>query len=348
MSQTADLRVVQGGKVSHEGPACWTGKDFPVQRRWVRTLDTAMIAEIESDLRDALGHNLPFWRVDPVAYPLPRTAALIAEAYDDLESGSGFAVIAGWPVDRFSFEENRMAYALIGSHLGVNVVQNGAGDRLVEVTNKDKPYNEKSRGYHSDAYLPFHTDATKGEAIPVHIVGLMCLETAQQGGLSAIASAAALHRAIATERPDLLPVLERGFRHHRRGQHLLGESPLSIEPIPVFSYFDGELHCRYNRNPINWACKEGEVHSEQDTEALNFVDAVLARPDFPLSMELRKGDMQFIANYAILHSRTQYTDAPDRKRHLLRLWLNDPSSRRTTGDLLDRFSGPASRFYAKE
>jgi hypothetical protein len=335
-------------KVQTDDPALWTGRDFPVQRRWTRTLTAPMIAEIETALRDALGRNLAFWKVDPVTYPLPQTAPLIAEAYDDIENGCGFAVLAGWPVERFSFEENRMAYALIGSHLGVNVVQNGAGDRLVEVTNKDKPYNEKSRGYHSDAYLPFHTDATKGEAIPVHIVGLMCLEMAQSGGLSAIASAAALHRAVATERPDLLPVLERGFRHHRRGQHLPGESPLSIEPIPVFSRFNGELHCRYNRNPINWAQKEGEIHTAQDTEALDFVDAVLARPDFPLAMELQKGDMQFIANYAILHSRTQYTDAPGRKRHLLRLWLNDPSSKRTTGDLLDRFSGPESRFYARD
>lgn len=348
MAQNATLQTVPPAAASDPDPTLWTGRDFPVPRSWVRTLSPAMVAEIESALREALKRNLPFWKVERRDFPLPQTAPLLAGAHDDLEDGRGFAVLAGWPVDRFSFEENRMAYALIGAHFGTNVVQNGAGERLVEVTNKDKPYNEKSRGYHSDAYLPFHTDATKGEAQPVHIVGLMCLEAAESGGLSAIASAASLHRTVAEERPDLLPILERGFRHHRRGQQLPGELPLSVEPIPVFSVFNGALHCRYNRNPINWARKEGEIHTAQDIEALDFVDAVLARPDFPLAMELRKGDMQFIANYAILHSRTQYRDAPDRKRLLLRLWLYDRTSRRTTGNLLDRFSSPASRFQAKD
>src|SRR3546814_6244978 len=93
----------------------------------------------------------------------------------------------------------------------------------------------------------------------------------------------------------------RGFRHHRRGQHPPGESPLSVERIPVFSFWNGELHCRYNRNPIEWATKEGEVLTEGDRQALDYFDAVVARPGFALAMELERGDMQFIANFAILH-----------------------------------------------
>ena len=42
-----------------------------------------------------------------------------------------------------------------------------------------------------------------------------------------------------------------------------------------------------------------------------------------LSMDFRPGDIQVINNLATLHSRTGYTDFedPDRRRHLLRLWL---------------------------
>src|SRR3546814_1535263 len=171
-----------------------------------------------------------------------------------------------------------MAYALVAAHLGSIVVQNIKGDRIVDVLDKSLPYSAESRGYHSTALLPFHTDATKGEAAPVHIVGLMCLETAASGGLSAIASAAALHRTVAEERPDIMPILMRGFRHHRRGQHPAGESPLSIERIPVFSFWNGELHCRYNRNPIEWETREGEILTEKDRQALDYLDSVVARP----------------------------------------------------------------------
>lgn len=44
---------------------------------------------------------------------------------------------------------------------------------------------------------------------------------------------------------------------------------------------------------------------------------------FRCNMEFAPGDMQFVMNYSVLHSRTAYEDFDDldRKRHLLRLWL---------------------------
>src|SRR3546814_11552821 len=107
-----------------------------------------------------------------------------------------------------------MAYALVAAHLGSIVVQNIKGDRIVDVLDKSLPYSAESRGYHSTALLPFHTDATKGEAAPVHIVGLMCLETAASGGLSAIASAAALPPTVPRGRPHPLPIPTPGFPPH--------------------------------------------------------------------------------------------------------------------------------------
>ena len=40
-------------------------------------------------------------------------------------------------------------------------------------------------------------------------------------------------------------------------------------------------------------------------------------------MEFRPGDMQFVHNHQILHSRTDFEDwpEPEKRRHLLRLWL---------------------------
>jgi Taurine catabolism dioxygenase TauD, TfdA family len=46
-------------------------------------------------------------------------------------------------------------------------------------------------------------------------------------------------------------------------------------------------------------------------------------------MDFEPGDMQFLHNHTILHDRTAYVDwpEPDRKRHLLRLWLCPPNGR---------------------
>ena len=46
-------------------------------------------------------------------------------------------------------------------------------------------------------------------------------------------------------------------------------------------------------------------------------------------MRLEPGDMQFVYNHALLHDRTAFEDwpQPERKRHLLRLWLAPPGAR---------------------
>ena len=45
-----------------------------------------------------------------------------------------------------------------------------------------------------------------------------------------------------------------------------------------------------------------------------------------VDMEFRPGDVQFLCNHFVLHSRTGFVDwdEPERKRHLLRLWLGCP------------------------
>ena len=58
-------------------------------------------------------------------------------------------------------------------------------------------------------------------------------------------------------------------------------------------------------------------------EALDLLDSLADSPRIRLTMEFRPGDIQMLCNHWILHSRTSYVDwpAPERRRHLLRLWL---------------------------
>jgi len=48
-----------------------------------------------------------------------------------------------------------------------------------------------------------------------------------------------------------------------------------------------------------------------------------------VDIDFRTGDIQFLNNFVMLHTRRAYEDWPEaaRKRHLLRLWLADPSGR---------------------
>ena len=56
-------------------------------------------------------------------------------------------------------------------------------------------------------------------------------------------------------------------------------------------------------------------------------------------MELQPGDIQLVQNHTILHDRTAFEDyaEPERKRHLLRLWLSPPNARPLPEVFAERF-----------
>ena len=74
-------------------------------------------------------------------------------------------------------------------------------------------------------------------------------------------------------------------------------------------------------------------------EALDAVAELCKDPTFRLDMKLERGDMQFVNNYCVLHSRTAYEDHQEegRKRHLLRLWLRTPAFEDFPSALRDRY-----------
>ena len=53
----------------------------------------------------------------------------------------------------------------------------------------------------------------------------------------------------------------------------------------------------------------------------------------PIDFDLEPGQIQFVDNRALGHSRTAFVDYPDpaQKRHLVRLWLRDGGRRAYPG-----------------
>ncbi len=325
-----------------EDPSGWLSSDFTGRASWERRWSDAMLTEIRA-ATDAVRHLAPeaITRDD---FPLVVGKDLLAEVSVELDRGRGFAVIAGFPVDAYSREDALRAYCGVCSYLGDVVDQTSKRDRIIHVTDKGKPYSGNSRGYHSNSMLPFHSDGA-------YLAGLLCLETAHSGGESLLASSVSAYNEIVRRYPERVAALTRGFIHDRRGDHAPGENPVSPERIPVFGFYnDGLLHCCYNRNGIVWAQdKTGDKLTADEISALDAVDEVVQDPRFHVKMDMKKGDMQFLNNFVILHSRTEYEDHEDgRHRHLVRLWLDCPDGRRRGPTLLDLYTSSERRFKKYE
>jgi len=88
----------------------------------------------------------------------------------------------------------------------------------------------------------------------------------------------------------------------------------------------GRLTVFYQRQYIESARRFEDAMrlTPEHVRALDRFDALADDPEMHLRMRLEPGDMQFVYNHAQLHDRTAFLDwpEPERRRHLLRLWLS--------------------------
>ncbi len=319
------------------GFEAWKTLDVEGRDDWRFALDDAAAQCLVSTTRRAAADGLDVFDIVRERFVVPGAAELFSSIHEQVEQGLGFALLSGLPVGELDHPQNLLLACGVAAQVGEVVVQNYEGQCIVDVRDDQVPYSHTSRGYRSNALLPFHTDGAG-------LFMLSCLGQAEEGGETVIASAGAVYNAVLAERADVLPVLERGYFHHRRGQHDPGEPPLSPERIPVFSFHEGLLHCCYNRNPIEWVKHEGMELEDDEREALDVLDEILARPEMQLRLQLAPGEALFVNNFTVLHSRTSYRDGPGQRRHLLRVWMDDPDSRRIGQTLLDLYVPGTSRF----
>ncbi len=155
------------------------------------------------------------------------------------------------------------------------------------------------------------------------------LDTSKIGGKSRLVSAVAVHNIVASERPDLLQILCSAMPHDLRDEERAGRKPWCS--IPIFTTKGGRFVSRYIRRFVESTARFDDCPklTARQVEALNFVDEVLQRKGVALDLEFRPGDLQFINNCTVWHSRTAFYDwsDPQRKRLLLRLWIAHHDSR---------------------
>ncbi|MEZ5426821.1 MAG: TauD/TfdA family dioxygenase [Pyrinomonadaceae bacterium] len=307
-----------------EIPAAWIGEDIRREpNRWRWSLAEAEIAELERSAREFLAGGEDLLYLTPEKFPLPALQKKLHALRDALIRGMGFEVIRGIPVERLGEKLSSIIFFGIGSHIGRARSQNAGGDFLGHVRDVGADSRDpNTRIYQTSERQTFHTDSAD-------VVGLLCLKEARRGGRSLLVSAATVYNEFRRLRPDLLDCLFDAIATDRRGEVREGEKPFFT--IPVFSWHAGFLTVMYQRQYIDSARRfpEAPKLTARHIEALDLFDKLTDDPRLHFSMRLRPGDMQFVYNHNLLHDRTSFTDwpEPERKRHLLRLWLSVPDDR---------------------
>lgn len=309
------------------GRNAWLRSDF-APSDWIRYLSAQTLDELDAAIRAIRDQSKDLTSVTRADFPFSAFAEQSHSILDEINTGRGFVVLKGLPLERYSEQEAAMIYWGIGTHLGFPLPQNVKGDRLYSV--RDEGYKIAQdygavgvRFSKTTEGLHFHTDSAPAlMGNTPDTVGLLALKVAKTGGASALVSAQTAHNMMLRERPDYLERLYRPYHFDRRAELRPGEASTLL--APVFQCDGGELRVRYFRFYIPKGHElAGAPLTPADIEPLDYFEAVMNRPELQITFDMEPGDMQFVSNNFILHSRTAFEDyaEPGRRRHLMRLWL---------------------------
>ncbi|MEU6581571.1 TauD/TfdA family dioxygenase [Nocardia sp. NPDC046763] len=300
------------------GPAAWVPGDFSDPSLWTVSITADDTAELFAALGHARSTGKEMRVITRSDFPLDGLARKLADVSRELVFGRGFVVLSGFPIgDDIPRADVELMYWGLCAHLGIAVTQNGLGEIIVAVKNYRNGglSNTATRGYQTSEPLPFHTDSPD-------IVGLLCLTSSGEGGVSSLTSSMTIHNELVRNHRELLGLYYAGFYYDRRDEQASGERPYYRNS--VYAWHDGILTCRYYlRQFIESAHQRYGIEvSAVERLALDTFEAIANRPEFKLSMQIRPGDIQLLNNNVVVHARDAFVDSAEISRELLRLWLN--------------------------
>lgn len=305
-------------------PMAWRGDELKQGEGWIYKLSAEELAELE-ELGTRFVEDDPDLRtVSKDEYPVVACKEAVAEWGRQVDTKRGFVLVRGLRSHLYSDALSAAIYYILGLHMGEPMRLNEYGDLMDSVyatSDKmmDDPTAKSSKIRDS---LVYHSDSSD-------VVSLMCLRGAKQGGASCLVSGAQVFNEILRRRPDLAHLLLETYHWDWKRQD--SEAPSNTYTSPIIDLTDGVFSMYAGSTYIFTAQDYPGVPqlTEDQIEVIKLFDEIAYEPGVAIEMDFQPGDIQWLSNYAALHARQSFDDHPEpqRRRHLLRLWLHRKGDR---------------------
>lgn len=308
----------------------WRGDTLPVDAGKI-ALPAGVLQELEAIATSLDRDPLPLLVLRPEDFQLDEARAFMRRVKAQIDDDLGFAIVDRLPVDRWSLASTRAIWWLLASLVARPVAQKWDGTSIYDVTDLGKPPGNGVRPDVTNYEQNFHTDNSYNNE-PPHYVGLLCVRTAMEGGISGIVSFATAHEEMRKRHPELLDRLFKPFYFDRQREH--APDDVMITHHPMFERHGDKIVARLSRFQVTNGHKIAGVPLDNEgVAALEAFEAILNEPGLAARFHFEPGQMQLIDNRALGHKRTGFRDWPEagRKRLLVRLWLRDTGSRAYNG-----------------
>ena len=287
------------------------------------------MAELEAIVAEQRKAPVPTLVLLPEQFEMDACRKLMREVRQRLDESLGFVILDRLPLDRWNRQEVTDIYWLLGSLLEPPVAQEWSGKMIYDVRYDGQGYTADTRAALRPEGLDMHNDSSMGEA-PANYISLLCLQTARTGGKSSLSSAYAAHNHFMTKHPDLVERLYQPFYRDKQEY----QAPDANNWYPIFAIEDGGLRIRFNVRIIKRGYqKTGRVLDKAGSRAVEVLNEFLADPAHRHDFWMERGQIQILNNRIIVHGRTPYEDhdEPEKRRHMLRLWLRAGDRRQFRG-----------------
>jgi hypothetical protein len=314
-----------------EGPSAWVRPGVRPED-WRIELSPGCLDEIRRAVDELRAYPLPTVVLAPQDFALNACQEAMARARAILSSGVRFVIVDRLPLDEMTTNEATAIYWLLSSMIARPVAQKLDGTLTYDVldTGQEALPGSGVRPDKTNIEIRFHIDNAYNDTPPEY-VGLLCLRKAMSGCHSRFISFHTAHNQMLTRFPERLGRLYEPFWFDRQREFHPGESP--IFAAPVFEN-GAELKARFSVHQINsgYALRGEAVDAAGEASLAAMLD-IFEDETLSIDFDFEPGQMQFVDNRALGHSRTAFDDhpEPENKRHLARLWLRDHGRRAYPG-----------------
>src|SRR6516165_2152500 len=312
------------------GVSAWLGCDVRAEHYLVELSD-ACRAEICWAVDELRAYPLPTIVLRPDDFAMLACREQMARVRLILDHGVRFAIVDRLPLAEMDAAEATAIYWLLSSMVSRPVAQKLDGTMIYDVldTGQQALPGSGIRPDKTNIEIRFHNDNAYNDTPPDY-VGLLCLRQAQSGGHSRVISFHTAHNLLLARHQSQLERLYQPFWFDRQREYHPGEQP--IFAAPVFEKSEALARFSVHQMRGGYALK-GEPLDEDGEAAITAVLDLFDDDDLSVDFDLEPGQIQFVHNRALGHSRTAFVDHPeaDNKRHLVRLWMRDHGRRAYPG-----------------
>ncbi|KAB5551077.1 hypothetical protein GE09DRAFT_965280 [Coniochaeta sp. 2T2.1] len=305
------------------GDLAWDASALPSEEEMILTLTEDEIDEVKGAVQYFNQLGLYGSEVSASNFPLPTLGEKLLKSALDIHRGRGFAIIRGLDPKDFSLEDNLIVFLGVSSYIGSQRGrQDEDGNMLMHIRDAKRskaPQKDRPTRYSSRAST-FHTDTF------CDILALQTRECAARGGRNILASSWTVYNQLAATRPDLARLLaEPIWPFDSRGRFFESSTR------PLLYYHGQKVMLNFAREPLLGLDGVRRAQglatlSPKQREALDLIEQIAGENQLVVSAE--PGDLFFINNHGVLHSREAFEDKADNggpSRYLVRMWLRHPA-----------------------